>query len=173
MPDAEASLYALLGRFFAAEIDRDLFETLQVPDIRETFEKIEPGCTACFDEEAAAAEFCRLFVLPKGTPAVAGAWLKGTGSPNSTAIVGLVLNLRSALDLDLPDHLPPDHAGVLLPLMAWLLDHQPDAAADFREQALAPWVAPFAAALQEKAELPLYRVVAKILPALIPPVGTS
>jgi len=159
-------MYALLGRLFSSEIDHDLLVVLRSASIREVFETTEPGCLDDFDPEAAAAEYCRLFVLPKGVPAVAAAWLPGSDPNKSAGIIGLVLNLQSTLELNLPAALPPDHAGTLLPIMAWLLENQPEAAGDFQRVSLEPWLGQFAAALGEKTELPIYRVVSAILTSL-------
>ena len=90
MPSPEASLYALLGRLVASEIDPDLMAVLRTPGVLETFENIAPGCLDGFDQEAAVVEFCRLFVLPGGVPAVAAAWLPGSDPNRSVAITGLV-----------------------------------------------------------------------------------
>ena len=166
MPSAEASLYALLGRLFAAEIDLDLLAILQSHGIQESFDAIEPGCLDQFDQESAAAEFCRLFVLPNGVPAVAAAWLPGSDPNKFAAIAGLVLNLQSKLDLSLPAELPLDHAGTLLPIMAWLLENQSETAGDFQRIALDPWLGQFASALGEMTELPIYRAIAAILTSL-------
>jgi TorA maturation chaperone TorD len=165
-PDPEAALYALLGRLFAAEIDAEFLAVLKgTPELLAVFETIAPGCLD-IDLEEAATEYCRLFVLPRGVPAVASAWLPGSDPNRAAPIVGLVYNLKSTLELSLPAELPPDHAGVLLPLMAWLLDKQPEAAADFQIVALNPWLEAFANALAEKAQLPVYRAIAKILKSI-------
>lgn len=166
MPDSEASLYALLGRLVAAEIDPDLMAVLRTPGIYETFDKMEPGCLDEFDHEAAAVEFCRLFVLPGGVPAVAAAWLSENDPNRSVGITGLVNSLVSELELSVPRELPLDHAGILLSIMAWLLENQPEAATDFQQTALGPWVGQFAGALEDGTELPIYRATAIILGAL-------
>ena len=166
MPNADAALYALLSRLLASEIDLDFHALLSSPEIREILEKVEPSCLDPFDQEMAASEYCRLFVLPNGVPPVASAWLPRSEPNHSVAIVGLVHRLQSALDLSLPTELPPDHAGTLLAIMSWLLDNQPDTAIDFQRSALAPWLGHFAGALQKEAKLPIYRATGAILASL-------
>ena len=162
-PAVEAALYALLGRLLAAEVDAEFLAVLRSPGVAEVFERAVPACLVEFDLEDAAAEYCRLFVLPGGVPAVAGAWLPGEEPNRAAGIAGLVANLKSELQLELPQDLPPDHAGLLLPLLAWLTGHQADAADDFIDAALRPWLASFARALAGRSNLPLYRAVGKLL----------
>jgi TorA maturation chaperone TorD len=161
----EASLYNLLARLLSTEIDADFLALLHTPDIREIFEQIHPNCLN-IDLEEAATEYCRLFILPRGVPALASAWLPGDDPNKAAPIVGLVHNLKSTLTLSLPEDQLPDHAAVLLPLMAWLLDNQPEAAKDFHALALCPWIPAFATALKKKAKLPIYQATAEILRAL-------
>ena len=169
MPSPEASLYALLGRLVASEIDPDLMAVLRTPGVLETFENIAPGCLDGFDQEAAVVEFCRLFVLPGGVPAVAAAWLPGSDPNRSVAITGLVNALVSKLELSVPPDLPLDHAGILLSIMPWLLEKQPEASDDFQQTARDPWIGRFARALEHGAELPIYRAMAIILGAVAGP----
>ena len=162
-PNQNAALYALLGRIFAKEIDPHFLKLLSATsELSEVLNSIAPGCLE-LDLEEAAAEYCRLFILPRGVPAVASAWLPGNDPNVAAPIVGLVHNLQSTLQLSLPNELPPDHAGLLLPLMAWILDNQPDAAPEFHAVALTPWLHAFASALELKAQLPIYQAIAKIL----------
>lgn len=158
----EASLYNLLARLLSTEIDADFLTLLQSEDIRGIFEQIHPGCLN-IDFDDAATEYCRLFILPKGVPALASAWLSG----ENAVIPTLVHHLESTLQLSLPGDQRPDSAAVLLPLMAWLIENQAEASADFKAIALDPWIPAFAEALHEQANLPIYQVTAKLLQALL------
>jgi TorA maturation chaperone TorD len=158
----KSALLALTGRLLADEIDEELLEVLRSPGIAEMFEDIDPGCLE-IDLEEAATEYHRLFVPPEGSEPAASSWLPDSGSVNTETIEDLVDEIAMTLCLSLPDDLPLDHASVLLPMLGWMVENQPDSVPEFFESTLMPWLSPFAKALEDGARLPIYQATGEIL----------
>lgn len=150
-----------------------LLEVLRRDEVTRVLDSAAPGFAdyvardwseSDFEEEA--EEFCRLFVLPDGARAQAGAWLPAHESHRAANIDALCRRVTGTLGLTLPpqiSELPPDHASPLLLIAAWLIDHDPRASIEFIEQAIGPWSDSFCDALASKAESPLYKAAAEVM----------
>lgn len=174
-PDAAALV--LLARVFAGEIDDDLLGLLQDRGVVACLEQCEPDCAPVLasrwgpaELEAAAVEYCRLFIVPQVAAPLASAWLAGNGPNAGARIAALVDTLVATAELELPPEiaaLPRDHVAVLLLITAWLMEHRRSVSGDFVERALVPWAGRFAAVVTAQAELPLYRAFGRFLAAVL------
>ncbi|TFH23792.1 MAG: hypothetical protein E4H03_05325 [Myxococcales bacterium] len=180
---ALAPLYALLARISLLELDRELLGLLREPGLIEVLDKVEPGCRADVmrewsdrDLEAAAEEYCALFLLPDGAVPRASAWIPGEQEMVGSGVDELVDRVLEALGVT-PDgvlaRVPRDHLGFLLHLAAVALDDDDAAARSVArgliDQALAPWVGRWTDAVLARAEQPVYRAHARLLAALLSP----
>lgn len=167
-----ASLAHLIAHFLLHEIDPPGLGTLRQPGMLETLDKLEPGCSEYLsrewqtdDFEQAAVDYCSLFVLPRGAPPFAGAWLGGAPQEHSQRLLAQIHGIARQLDTE-PGfaNLPVDHFGLLLPLLAeaWLRDHR-KAVDGLRQEILEPTIPAFAAACRQRTRNPLYRALASLL----------
>lgn len=138
-------------------------------------DKLEPGCADYLaakawkagDLDLAAADFCELFLLPGGVSAQASRWL-GEDPMESARLIDLrVGQIAAGLDLSFTrqEPIPPDdHLGVLLTLIATVLDDRADAvAAALGRELLSPWVPTFGQELLNRTKNPMYRAAARLL----------
>ena len=101
----------LLGRFLVEEINPELLAILQQKDVCDILTKAHPACADLLSQrwtadtfEAAAVDYCSLFVLPKGINPMASAWAeKGADSESlSVSIQHMVGSIREQVELPLP-----------------------------------------------------------------------
>ena len=171
----EVSALSLMARILATEIDPDLVELLQNRTVAECLERCEPDCASALarpwtqeEIEAAAVEYCRLFVVPQAVAPLASAWLSDENAGGGAAIAGLVDQIVAIVELELPQELavlPRDHIAVLLAIAAWMIETSHPAADDFIARTLSPWLGRFSSELAAQAELPLYRAFGSFLGA--------
>lgn len=167
-----------LSRVFLRELDDDFFRVLQRPEVGEALIKADPAITEFLagewspeDQEEAAVEFCRLFIVPGACLPVACAWLERTGEGKAAApdgaVAGVVRKLIESLEFSLGADLksaPPDHISVVLEIAAWL-EVEADAAdsREFQSAVLRTWAPPFARELSRVAQHPVYRAAGRLL----------
>ena len=175
-----APIDLLVSRVLLVELDGDLVALLRQPEIRSVLEAVETGVGAALQrpwdavrEEAAREEYARLFLLPKGVPPFASAWIEGERERLGAQLTTFISRLMTVLDREMEaqqGNLPLDHLGLLLELSGTAaLDERPThqrAAAHLQAEALGPWVGQFGRALQRHARLPIYRAVGGLLAQL-------
>lgn len=177
-----APLYAWLAPLFAREIELDLWEILHKPEIRGLLAGLEPEFSAWIEDplgperqEECAAEFARLFLLPGGVPPFASAWMDGNREQLGAKLSTIVLRSCEVLGRQ-PERAEPwgnlalDHLALLLDLTSGAalssdpLDQQ--VAEHLDGELLGEWIFNFGSALEEKAELPIYRALGRFLQQL-------
>ena len=147
--------------------------------MHEVLAQAEPSCAEYLEGvwteariEAAAVDFCTLFILPKGVSPMASAWCpKGADAESvSIGIQQLVRSLSEQVQIPLPvgmQEIPAEHAGLLLYLGGSLAAADDatlrDQACSFLQEATVPWLEQFATRLSEHPASPLYRAVGVIL----------
>jgi len=173
-----SSLFSLIGNCLLLELDHAAVELLRAPEISDALNKLDDRCHSYLhrswseaDYEEAAAEYCALFVLPKGVTQCASYWISGSTEENANAIVTGVRTILTDFGLALHEtemgRIPEDNAGLLLLLAGQL--YEMDATEDsqhgdvFVEQYIAPWARSFCAALAGKTDNPVYLAMAALL----------
>ena len=169
-----AAVYALLSRIFLKEADAELMDELARPEIADVLEALEPGfgafVRAPWDEsrlEDEAAEYARLFLLPRGVPPYATAWRGGDEGAvradleEKIAVLHDVLRVRPA-DFGL-GNVPSDHVGMLLALTSVALQVDTSGALAVKCADLTgDWVPRFAERVAAETTSPLYRAAARL-----------
>ena len=182
--DDLAAVHLLLASLFLREADAPLLAQLATPDIADVLDLLEPGARAYLQEtdwsEAArdelAAEYARLFLLPKGVSPYAVSWLPGEEGAVRARLGDEIGALQAALRVRPADlglgNVPADHIGMLLALAAVALERETapaDGGLAARVHALlGAWAPQFAASLLEGTGNPLYRAAARLLQELLP-----
>lgn len=179
----KAAIYALLGRIFISELDRQSLEALQEQQIVSIFEKLQTGSqnylqNTKWDEaqiEQLASDYCHLFILPQksGLSLRAGHWMTTDESAKlaqlETIISGLDFN-TSAINVDF-DKLPGDHLGVLLYFVSSVYCSDDDEirqlGASLIQLSLLPWILRFYDKLLTSTDNPLYLASGKLLLELL------
>ena len=174
------ALHALLSRLFLKELDAPLLRELTRPAIADVLEVLEPGFSAYvaaavwdaerFEEEA--AEYARLFLLPRGVSPYAAAWMQGDEGAIRADLEERITNLYEVLRVRPTDfglgNVPSDHVGMLLALTA--AAEATDASGDLTAcclALLAPWAPGFAARVADESHSPLYRAAGRLLGELL------
>jgi len=177
MPEAtaRASVARLIAHFLLCEIDEAGLGTLLQPDVLEILGKLEPGCAEYLggdwraaDFEQAAVDYCSLFVLPKGAPPFASAWLGGTPHEHGPRLLALIRQVAGRLEINSGfDNLPADHLGLVLSLWAEAVERQDsEAAATVEMELLQPVVHDFCRAVRDGTQNVFYRGMASLLDQL-------
>ena len=174
-PEAKASLATLVAHLLLHEVDGPTLEVLRQEGVLEVLEKLEPGCRDYLagrewgpaDFDSAAAEYCRLFILPRGVPPYASAWLGGDPLVAGPRVAARAAEVRRALGLEGAGGNPPDdHLGVLLTFLARAWQAGPagePVARVLTGELLLPWTPAFSEALEREADGPLYRALGSLL----------
>lgn len=175
---AQARLLELCARLLVLELDEEARLALNREGLAQGFEELEPGFidyivgewgVEHFDQ--ASAEYCRLFLMPKGTAPVASAWMGDEPAQVGAQIHDAIMGWMLALDLDLEQgpwgRLPLDHIAVLSGLYSLALQSEDEVtvglAAQIKERAVRPWLGAWVEAVLAKSQNPLYRGVVKLL----------
>jgi len=179
----KAAVFALLGRVFIAELDRQSLEALQEPSIISILEKLEGGVNSYLENtqwdhqqiESLASEYCHLFILPK-KPALslrASHWMTSAES-NHLAQLEIIID---GLDVDASvinpyfTHLPNDHLGVLLYFISAVFSSENEEiqkqGASLVELSLLPWIFRFNQNLLKSTANPLYLASGRLLLELL------
>jgi TorA maturation chaperone TorD len=178
-----SAVYLLLATLFLREADAELLQQLAQPEIADVLDMLEPGTAAYLREttwDAAAlddlaAEYARLFLLPKGVSPYAMAWIKGEEGALRARLGGEIGTLQQALRVR-PDEMgfgnvPADHIGMLLSLTAVALQAEADPSdGGIAARVIAlmnDWAPRFCTALQEESMSPLYRAAGGLLAELL------
>lgn len=176
-PRSQAALCLLAARLLLREMDEPSRVALLQEGAHLVLDKLAPGCAKYLDAvwseqeiESAAAEYCRLFLLPGGAPPFASAWL-ADGTDQGHEVVVQCEAAAEALGLEgtTPDNLPPDHLGVLMIVLAeaWqVADAAGQPARVMREELLGPWLDTFLAKLAASTTNPLYSALAGVIRAI-------
>ena len=179
----KAAIYALLGRIFISELDKQSLEALQEQQILSIFEKLQSGTQHYIQNtrwdkeqiEQLASDYCHLFILPQksGLSLRASHWMTNDESAKLTELEAII----SGLDLDVSaintgfDKLPGDHLGVLLYFVSSIYrsdDHKiQQLGTSLIQISLLPWILRFHNKLLLSTNNPLYLASGKLLLELL------
>lgn len=180
-PKESAPLYGLIGRCLVLEIDAALIEVLRDPAMASTLGKLEPRLESYVhrewqanDYDEVAAEYCALFVLPKGVTQTASYWIPGSTEDIGHSLVAGVAQVLDTFGLQIETpamgNVPKDNVALLALLAAQL--YQEDLATgtghgdEFVKNFVTPWAPAFCDALLAKTGNPVYRAIACLLAQL-------
>ncbi len=176
------ALYGLVGRCLVTELDSDAVTALRSPAILSVLGKLDDKLDGYLvrdwnegDYEEAAAEFCALFVLPKGVTQIASSWIPGSTEDIGHKLVAGVRQILENFSLEVETlsmgNVPKDNVGLLSLLAAELYGiDEVDSSShgdDFVQSYVAPWGNAFGQALQAKTKNPLYRAIGGLLVELV------
>lgn len=179
----KAAIFALLGRIFIAELDRQSLEALQEQQLSLVFEKLQKGFKNYLDNtqwdeeqiEQLASDYCHLFILPQksGLSLRASHWMTSEESSHlaqlETIINGIDLD-ASVIQSDFTN-LPGDHLGVLLYFMSAVYGSDDKEiqklGASLTKLSLLPWIFRFNEKLLMSTTNPLYLSSGKLLLELL------
>ena len=170
-------IFALLGRIFISELDRESLEALQEQQILSVFEKLQTGCenylmnTQWDDKqiELLASEYCHLFILPKksGLSLRASHWLTNDESSHLAQLETIISDLDTSVINSDAANLPGDHLGVLLYFLSAVYSSDDKEiqklGASLTKLSLLPWITRFNEKLSESSTNPLYLASGKLL----------
>ncbi len=173
----KAIIFALLGRIFITELDRESLEALQEQQILSVFEKLQTGCknylmnTQWDDKqiELLASEYCHLFILPKksGLSLRASHWMTNDDSSHLAQLETIISNLDTSVINSGVTNLPGDHLGVLLYFLSAVYSSDNKEinklGASLTKLSLLPWIARFNEKLSESSTNPLYLASGELL----------
>ena len=179
----KATIFALLGRIFITELDRQSLEALQDQQIASIFEKLQAGFTNYLENtewdegqiEQLASDYCHLFILPQksGLSLRASQWLTSEESNHLAQLETIISDLDFDASVNNPalKNLPGDHLGVLLYLMSSVYASDDEEIQKLGEPlaklSLLPWVFRFNQKLLESTTNPLYLASGKLLLELL------
>lgn len=179
----KAAIYALLGRIFISELDRQSLEALQEQEISSIFEKLQEGSQSYLqntlwnkDEiEQLASDYCHLFILPQKSSLSlrASHWLTKDESANLAQLETIIGSLdfdKSLVNADIAA-LPGDHLGVLLYFVSSVYRSDNSEIQKLGTQliqlSLLPWILRFNEKLLVSTTNPLYLAGGKLILELI------
>lgn len=167
-----ASTYRLIAGLLLEEVNERTLELLREPSVRHVFETLSPGCGDYLDKQwdeatfdAAAADYCELFVLPGGVSPFAVAWTEGDPSTNPGQWAAHIQEAYAVAGLELGDSsIPPDHIAAILVLYAAIDDTgEVESTILIDKGLLDDWILRFAQRLESITQNPLYLAVARLL----------
>lgn len=186
-----APIYAWLSRLLVREIQAEDWDEIRSVPIRSILGRLDPLlhddlATALSPErkEALAEEFARLFLMPGGASPFASSWLAPGASQEErssthnrsrdeiTLLVGrsFVALGREPIQREPWGRLARDHVAVILDLVARAQASNETAdrelAAHLDRELLGAWLTSFGRALDERARVPLYRALGRLLTSL-------
>ncbi len=182
-PAEYGALYSLLGRCLLLELDADTVALLATPAMASVLGKLDAEFApyvnrawgpAEFDD--AAAEYCALFVLPKGVTLNASYWIPGVSEDIGHQLVAGVRQVLDNFGLTVEalntGNVPKDNIGLLLLLAAHLYQLEDEQRAleygdEFVAQFVVPWGAAFCEALLARTNSPVYRALGQLLAELL------
>ncbi|MCK5897225.1 MAG: molecular chaperone TorD family protein [Cocleimonas sp.] len=179
----KAVIFAMLGRIFIAELDRENIDALQQQKIASVFEKLQNGFTTYLEDtqwnkdqvEQLASEYCHLFILPQkpGLSLRASHWLTGDETSHLAQLEAIIDDFQfdaSVINLDYKN-LPGDHLGVLLYFMSSVYSSDDEEIQKLGESltklSLLPWIFKFNEKLSSSTNNPIYLAGGKLLLELL------
>lgn len=181
-PAQYQALYGLIGRCLLLELDADVLGVLRAPDIAPVLGKLDaefqPYVNRAWTQaeyDDAAAEYCALFVLPKGVTLTASYWIPGSTEEIGHQLVAGVLKVLENFELSVESlaigNVPKDNIGLLLMLAAQIygMDEMRSTrfGDEFVEQFVLPWGHGFCDGLLARTHNPVYRAIAHLLAQLL------
>lgn len=184
-PTEYNALYSFIGRCLLLELDAASVEMLRAPEMSAALSKLDPQLDAYLDREwtaddfdDAAAEYCALFVLPRGVTQNASYWIPGDTAEVGHKLVAGVHQVLNNFELSVEElpmgNVPHDNVGLLLLLAAHLYEVDETSSSssthgdDFVANFVSPWGPAFSAALLGKTQNPVYRAVGHLLAQTVP-----
>jgi len=175
----KSAIYALLGRIFISELDRQGLHALKDRAISSVLEKLETGFQEYMDSsewdservEELAAEYCQLFIVP-GRSALslrAGQWMGGEDGHAIERLEVIIRGLEFDGSAGVPGYkkVPDDHLGILL---YFLSSVYASSEVNIRRLGpsiagvvLHPWIFRFGEGLLVRTRSPLYAASGKLL----------
>lgn len=178
-----ASIYALLGRIFISELDRQSLEALKQQEVSSILEKLHSGVQDYLSDtqwdneqvEQLASDYCHLFILPKkpGLSLRASHWMTSEEANNLNQLEVII----SGLDIETSasnagfSNVPHDHVGVLLYFISSVYASEDvqiqKLAGSIVQLALFPWIFRFIEQLLLGSKNPIYLSSGKLLQELL------
>ena len=169
-----AALYGLCADLLSRPVDRDRLGALE--NFYAPLIQLEPGLDAWIKSRdpdkltKLSVEYSRLFLLPKGVSPHARSWFVSESGTTGDQIAALVHQTMDVLELKQTDrdgNLAFDHLGLLYGVAsAALASDIPERIAigeHFEQQMFQTWVKPFAKALIDQSQEPLYRALGELI----------
>ena len=175
--EARAVALELAARLLVRELDTDAVQSLRTPTLRDALSAYDSQCAAYIDEleastaalEAAATDFCTLFLIERRTSPHASAWMGGDSTQIGAEISQAVTVWMEQLGVEVAPgdwgNIPRDHLAVLCGLVSLALLAQQPAGEILARHIVASWlgwVPTFAAAVENATSNPLYRAAARL-----------
>lgn len=174
-----AAIYALLGRIFISEMDRQSLDALRDREVSSVFEKLQSGFqdylnNSDWDDERLeqlASDYCHLFILPgkSALPLRASHWMAGEEANTIEQLELLISGFKfDGLATD-PAYanLPHDHLGVLLYFLSSVYASEDSEiqrlGPSIAGLALQPWIFRFGERLIAGSSNPLYVASGRLL----------
>lgn len=171
-----ATLVDLVAHTLLREVDAELLGWWRHPSLRAVAETVHPPVGPWLDSEPslddAAVEYCRLFILPKGTSPVLRAWIPGELERHGFSVVeSLVDAERRALGTDgaMPPSapvVPVDHAGRALAMWAAAAKVENTGVFGDATHQISQGLVRFGEALRTSTQHPLYSTVGALVESL-------
>lgn len=169
----KAGLYLLFAELIHREIDSRLLELLRQPEVLAGFSGVEPACADYLnkdwseaDYEAAAVDFCDLFIMPdSGSAPRAAAWLETGGDLTAEAVDAVVNQFITEWKIEVPpsyQYLAYDHLSLIFYLVVVIAEQDQSLAEEFEAAVLTPWVGMFGESLATSS-LPVYSALGVML----------
>lgn len=177
-------IYAWLSRLLALELDGEEWEGLRLEPVRSILVRLDRNLgdelarpLTSSKRETYAEEFARLFLLPAGVSPFASSWIGESDVRDRTrdeiaAFIDRVYRAveREPIDAEPWGRLPRDHIAVILDLVAEAqrstAPGDREVAAHLDRELLGPWIARFGRVLGDRARVPFYRALGRLIAAL-------
>ena len=162
------AVYKLLSRVFIREVDAPFLRQLRTGCFCESLKGVGIDFGDEFqhqNEEALleelAVEYARLFIVPgKAIPPYESVWCEERFMGNSTQAVK---DFYRRCGIKISDEtLMPDHIGLELELMGYLIENKNELAGEFMKEHLGKWAPQFFSLIEKEASHPFYKEMAKL-----------
>lgn len=171
--EARAVALELAARLVVRELDPAAVESLKVPALRDALCAYDDQCGDYIDAldsssglEAAATDFCGLFLMSKRTSPHASAHLGSNPAETGAAISQAVAGWMSALGVEVAPgvwgNIARDHLAVLCGLVSLSLLSDNESLAKTIARETLSWVPAFADAVERDSQNPLYRAAVRL-----------
>lgn len=166
-PRHEEQVVPAIKAFAALDVDAAAEEWpfVEADAARSALELMKEGAQAGAQSDEVVWEYRRLFVGPAPKPAPP--WGSVYTDRECVVFGGTCLELRQWMREVGIERLgdekdPEDHIGLMLLLVAWIAEHRPEVLEDYLRLHVLPWSSHLLEELEEAAEQPLYKGLARL-----------